>query len=201
MWINGKVTGIDWCDVQTSGGKACGTQVNASNAAYNDSTAVLTGTWGPTQTAQATVVAGTLGASSVEEVELRLRTNIEPHSIIGYEFDFRNVVNGGYIQIVRWNGPINNFTIISSSNNNYHGIKSGDVIKATAVGSTLTAYVNGIIVSQATDSFYSNGTPGVGFWNAGGSNGIFSKRQRIHPNPDAQSDTNSNTCPYPDPDS
>ena len=53
-WINGGATGLEWGNVQTSAGLAFGTIVNGAPPS-NDSTAVLTGTWGPNQTAQATL--------------------------------------------------------------------------------------------------------------------------------------------------
>src|SRR5260370_29942872 len=138
IWINGGTVGIDWSNVQAVKGHASGTQVWVGT--YNDSTAILSGAWGSDQSVQATVVAGTLWQSSVEEVELRLRTSISAHSITGYEFDFRDASPGGYVNIVRWNGPLNNFTEIASENNDYHGIKTGDTLLATAVGNTLSAY-------------------------------------------------------------
>src|SRR5664279_834065 len=52
-WINGKANGLDWSDVKTAGGLAFGTE--SGSGGYDDSTAILTGTWGPDQTAQATV--------------------------------------------------------------------------------------------------------------------------------------------------
>ena len=48
-------------------------------------------------------------ASSVfEEVELRLRTTITPHSITGYEVNCSVSTNSSnnYLQIVRWNGAL-----------------------------------------------------------------------------------------------
>jgi len=44
-----------------------------------------------------------------------------------------------------------------------HGV-SGNVLKATINGSTITAYLNGVEVVQATDSTYTNGSPGIGFY-------------------------------------
>jgi hypothetical protein len=162
-WINGKDVGLDWCNVATSSGLAFGTQ-SGSSYAYDDSTAVLSGTWGPNQTVQATVVSGNQNTNAVEEVELRLRTTITPHSITGYELDFRNASPGGYVAIVRWNGPLNSFTTLAEGNNAYHGIQNGDILKATIVDSVITVYVNNVLVCQATDSTYKNGSPGVGFW-------------------------------------
>ncbi len=86
---------------------AFGTQPGngSGNAEYNDSTAVLAGTWGPNQTAQATIaVNNASGASWVfEEVELRLRTTISAHPITGYEINCSVSTNPNnfYLQIVR----------------------------------------------------------------------------------------------------
>src|SRR5438477_9868133 len=52
-WTNGQEQGIDWKDMQTTTGLGFGTQVNSRT--YDDSTAVLTGDWGPNQFVQATV--------------------------------------------------------------------------------------------------------------------------------------------------
>jgi hypothetical protein len=161
-WINGGAQGIDWTDVRTTGGIAVGT-MPGNGYQYADSTAVLKGAWGPDQTAQAVVVTGNQNISAVEEVELRLRTTINPHSITGYEITFRNAAPGGYVAIVRWNGPLGSFASLASGNNSYHGISNGDVVKASIVGNTITAYVNGVVVSQATDATFTNGSPGIGF--------------------------------------
>ncbi len=54
IWVNGGAVGLDWNNVQTTGGvKAWGTQV-PSGAGTNDSIAALTGTWGTNQTAYGT---------------------------------------------------------------------------------------------------------------------------------------------------
>jgi hypothetical protein len=47
-WINGAAVGLDWADVQTTGGFAGG--VGPASAAYADPTAIVSGTWGPNQT-------------------------------------------------------------------------------------------------------------------------------------------------------
>lgn len=86
-WISGGVAGINWTNVRTTPGIALGTMPgNASgDAQYADSTAVLAGTWGPDQTAQATISVSNASDDPgvFEEVELRLRTTITP------VFDYR----------------------------------------------------------------------------------------------------------------
>jgi hypothetical protein len=167
-WINGGTVGLDWGNVQSNGTEAFGT-VQSGAPPYNDSTAVLSGTWASDQMAQATVHSINQTSSIQEEVELRLRTTITAHSITGYEFDYRCTADGSqYLALVRWNGPLNNFTYLVVHSPGGPGLHDGDVVKATAVGGTLTAYINGIQVMQATDSTYATGSPGVGFWNHGG---------------------------------
>ncbi len=55
-WINGGVVGLDWTNVQTTPGFAFGTMPGtAGSPGFADSWALLSGTWGPDQTAQATI--------------------------------------------------------------------------------------------------------------------------------------------------
>jgi len=52
-WGNGKAVGLDWADFATVPGHAFGLELGTTG--YDDATALLTGNWGPNQTAQATV--------------------------------------------------------------------------------------------------------------------------------------------------
>ena len=45
-----------------------------------------------------------------------------------------------------------------------YGVADGDIVAATAVGSLLTAFINGVRVLHATDSTYPTGNPGMGFF-------------------------------------
>ncbi|MGA2515980.1 MAG: InlB B-repeat-containing protein [Thermodesulfobacteriota bacterium] len=163
MWINGGTVGLDWCNVQTNGGSpglAYGTETGSIN--YNDSTALLTGTWGPNQTVTATVYTTITGNSNYEEVELRVRSSLSAHNCTGYEINFSVNPSNPYVQIVRWNGALGDFTELNGTGSS--GAKNGDVILATISGSTITAYINGTAVLSATDSTYSTGSPGMGFY-------------------------------------
>jgi hypothetical protein len=169
-WINGGTTGLDWTNVRTTPGLAFGTQTGSIK--YNDSTAVLAGPWGPTQTAQATVaVTSASGASGVfEEVALRLRTTITAHSITGYEINCAVSTTQNYIQIVRWNGPFGSFTQLDGRSAG--PCVNGDVLKATINGSTITVYRNGAAVFSVNDSTYTSGSPGVGLYLQGGDSSL-----------------------------
>jgi hypothetical protein len=164
-WISAHAIGLDWADVRTTPGLAHGTNSYSALTGYNDSTAVLTGTWGPNQTVQATVHTTNQQTGSIyEEVEIRLRTTITAHSLTGYEINFRCNHDGSqYIGIVRWNGPLSDFTQLGS-NVAGPGLVEGSVVKGTIVGSTITAYVDGVAITSQTDSTYTAGSPGMGFW-------------------------------------
>ncbi len=163
-WTNGKTPGLDWADVSTVPGLAFGTQ-SGSNG-YDDSTALLKGAWGPDQSVTATVYAGNQrGKKFYEEVEIRLRSSISPRRCTGYEILFRSLKGpDSYVQIVRWNGPLGDFTYLADQKGIKCGISNGDTVKATIVGNVITAYINNVQVAQAVDSTYPSGNPGMGFF-------------------------------------
>jgi hypothetical protein len=159
-WINGQTDGIDWHDMSTTPGLAIGHQ---SGSSYTDGTALLTGSWGPTQTVEAVVHAVNPKDSCYQEVELRLRSTLTPHSCSGYEISFKATkTSGAYLIIVRWNGPVGDFTYLLNTSGAQYGVTEGDVVKATIVGNVITAYLNGAQVGTATDATYATGNPGMG---------------------------------------
>lgn len=163
MWLNGKTNGGNWNDCAMLAGFIYGTQPNADGAEqYADAACALTGTWGPNQVAQATVSVPNTITSGSAEVELRLNTTIKSGSITGYEFNCSTNPTESYAQIVRWNGGLGQFTAIGWANTT---CRSGDVLKATRSGSTLTFYKNGSVIATANDSSFTGGSPGVGFYN------------------------------------
>jgi hypothetical protein len=165
-WINGQTVGLKWMNVRTTSGFAFGTESGSVN--FDDSTALLTGTWGPDQTVQATVHTVSQNDSIWEEVELRLRSSLSGLSCTGYEVNFRcSKTSNAYCQIVRWNGALGDFTLIDARGGSQYGVANGDVVKATIIGSTITAYINNVQVLQVTDSTYGGGSPGMGFYLGG----------------------------------
>jgi hypothetical protein len=164
-WVNGGTTGLDWVDVSTESGYAHG-NYSPSFPRYKDPTAILTGTWGPNQTVQGTVVCNNPNDRYYQEVELRLRSAISAHSNTGYELLFRcsKTLGEAYAQIVRWNGALGDFTYVGSCGlGTSCGVVTGDAVKATIVGSTIKGYINNVEVMSATDSTYATGNPGMGF--------------------------------------
>ena len=166
-WTNGLATGLDWKDCQTTTHFAFGTQDGSGG--YDDSTCVVNGSWGPVQTATGTIHVTT--QTAYQEVELRLHTTITPHSITGYEINL-SVGSNRYAQVVRWNGPLNDFTYLDSRSTG--AINDGDVLKATIDGSgVITVYINDVQQFQVADTTFTTGNPGMGFYSAGGTNSNF----------------------------
>jgi hypothetical protein len=165
-WINGGSTGLDWMDVHTSTNKAFGTQSGNSSNPYNDSTALLAGSWGNDQGAQATAYVTSIPPSCCAEVELRLRSTMTAHNSTGYEFNCSVFPSNPYMTIVVWPGPLkpngNDYPTVAFRGD--MGCANGDVLGATAIGSTLTFYKNGEMVLNGTDTTFSEGVPGLGFF-------------------------------------
>jgi hypothetical protein len=66
-----------------------------------------------------------------------------------------------YRQIVRRNGALGDFTLLDARST---GVVNGDVVKATAVGSTITCYINNTAIFSVNDTTYPSGNPGMGFY-------------------------------------
>jgi hypothetical protein len=184
LWVNGRTDGIDWADVVTEDGRAHGGKVRMSVAErraeqgnldesaaeaepegdYDDPTAVLTGSWGRNQYVRATVFSRNQTEDYFQEVEIRLRSAIAPHSCTGYEVFWRCLkTENAYAEIVRWNGAIGTFKSLARSQGPQFGVSHGDVVEATIVGNRITSSINGVGVLSATDDTYADGAPGIGF--------------------------------------
>ena len=163
-WVNGGATGGSWSNVVTVPGFARGTQTGVGG--YNDSLAVLTGSWGPDQTASATVrTQNQPGGNVFEEVELLLRFSITSGNARGYEVNFS--INKGYAQVVKWLGPLGSFSYVDSRGIGV--LHTGDVVKATVTGNppTFSLYINNVLQYTVTDTManpYTTGNPGMGFY-------------------------------------
>ncbi|SRR5258706_1667962 len=164
-WINGGTVGLDWHDCRTTPAFAFGTEPATIN--YDDSTCLVTGTWGADQTVEVTIHTVSPGAhATFEEVEVRLRSKISAHVNTGYEVNCSVKPGDPYMQIVRWNGALGDFTQLNGSN---VGCVDGDVLKATISGSKITAYKNGKAIITVTDTKFTTGLPGMGFYIQSGS--------------------------------
>jgi hypothetical protein len=163
-WIDGKAVGLDWNNPQSIPGKAFASVLSGTPNRYNDSVGQLNTSFGPNQYAQGTVyrAAGYSPSPSKHEVELLLRFQITAHNARGYEVMWGQT---GYLAIARWNGPLGNYTSLYDPGDPGIGpAVDGDVLRAEIIGSTIRVYKNGTLVATVSDTMYTTGQPGMGFW-------------------------------------
>lgn len=155
LWTCGRAVGLDWNSPQSISGQG-GFPGAATSVSFDDSIAHLSG-FNANHFAQGTVV-NTVADGNGHETEILLRFNITAHSATGYEVYWST--NEG-INLVRWNGPIGDFTYIDS--NGSFTPSTGRVLKATVVGSLITVFVDGVPIISHSDSTWTTGNPGMGF--------------------------------------
>jgi hypothetical protein len=173
-WVNGLTTGLDWQNIRTSAGLAYGTQ-SGNSGTYDDSTALLSGTWLQNTTIVTTCkTVNQQGTFCYCELEHRHRSLLSAHSNTGYEINVRanhGFPTGGasYTQIVRWNGAIGAFVMLKSvdeGTGNFTGLHDGDVFKSTFIGTVINVYIDygsGFVLVNTYDTSTGNdgGTPGT----------------------------------------
>ena len=158
VWTNGGTTGLDWTDVRKTPNLAFAT----SASGYRDSIACLSG-YPARMSSRGIIHMGVVGAGETHEIELLHRFVITPHNARGYETLLNN---GGNIQFVRWNGAVNDFTVLSGGAN--VSIKDGDEFRVDIIGNVISVYLNGAFVTTADvtrngGTVWSDGSPGIGF--------------------------------------
>jgi hypothetical protein len=185
IWVNGRTDGIDWVDIVAANGVAYGglsrmavaeqraqqgnldpgTSADAAPVGdYDDPTAVLGGVWGRNQHGKARVFSRNQTEDYFQEVEIRLRSAIVPHSCTGYEVFWRCLKNeNAYAEIVRWNGKAGDFTSLARRTGPDCGVQEGDLVEATIFGNVIRSYINGVQILEATDDVFAEGSPGIGF--------------------------------------
>lgn len=180
-WTGGQSAGGNlWGDMETTPGFIFGA---SQPTAFGDPLAILTGSWGTTQTATATVKVTSTPANGVccAEVELHVRQTIGASSITGYE-GYCSVVPGNqYCYIAGWGGSSGVFMNLTGGAFS-SALTTGDVMKLTASGAnptTVTLYVNNTQVRQFVDDGttayndsqphgpWLNGSMGVGVYTGG----------------------------------
>jgi hypothetical protein len=167
LWMGGKVIGLDWGDVSTTPGFAFG---RAGPKDYADSVALLAGEWPSDQRVEVVVRKGAV--FRYPEVSMRLRSSLAKHNCTGYEISY-SLKDGdaAYLIIVRWNGPLADFTYLLNVRGKPYAVNTGDVVMATVAGNEIKTYKNGLLMGAAKDGTYTRGNPGFGFNE--GSNGDY----------------------------
>jgi hypothetical protein len=152
IWRGGFTTGLKWANVQKTPGLAFGRQQIDVSGGFRDATAILTTPFSANQRATGTIV--------------NLRSAISANTNRGYECSLSmDQGGGGYAIIVVWHGDLGDFDYIGGSpfSGSQYNVVTGDTITADAIGNVISLYKNGVLIGSATDSEWSDGTPGMGF--------------------------------------
>jgi len=156
---------LAWQNFQTGSGNAFATATNPTQ--FDDSLAHLSG-FGANQYIEGVVHrAAGYNPTDPHEIELLLRFAITANNARGYEI---LMDSQGSHQIVRWNGPVGDFTVLPTTGPGTGPIANGNVIRAEMRGSVITVFKNGTPVSQATDTTFPTGNPGIGSFMRGTGN-------------------------------
>jgi hypothetical protein len=160
-WTN---RGVDWTPIRKQNGYACGAQTGTNTGIYkfDDSYAHLSG-FPPDQEAWGEAHIAKPDSPCIQELEILLRWSSSPHRTTGYEC-FARCANSdsSYVQVVRWEGPLGQFTYLADKRGTNYGLKDGDILKASIVGNVITVCINGNEKARVTDDTYKNGDPGIG---------------------------------------
>lgn len=166
-WLNGGLAGSN--NVQVSpAGIAHGVYTDHLPQ-YRDPNAILTGSWSPNQTVQATVYCNNPNPSYYQEVELHLRRTIvagSPGTQTGYEINWAcRGSAGNYSGVASWDGALGAFTSLDGGafQGNQYSVVTGDIVKASIVGSTISVFKNGTQLYTITNNKWVSGSPGMGF--------------------------------------
>lgn len=167
-WVCGKAAGLDWNNPQSASGRAfASVRSGESGSRYDDSIAHLSRslvTVGADQFAQGTVyrAPGYSPTGSKHEIELLLRFEITAHGARGYEILWGHE---GSFAIVRWNGPLGDYTDLGVNGPGPGVAVDGDVLRAAISGNLIMVYKNGALVGTSPpNSTWTDGQPGLGFW-------------------------------------
>lgn len=159
-----KNVGLDWTFIETGAGNAYGTQPQPNKMQYDDSYAHLSGFPANYTVSAVLHKEANIDGSCTHEVEILLRWSDAAHDAHGYECNL--AWDGGYAEIVRWNGKINDYTYLTRSNAPM-GVHDGDTLSASIVGNLIKVTLNGVEIARATESTFATGQPGMAFWRGG----------------------------------
>lgn len=165
-WLNGATDGLDWIDLQTSPGKLFANAFDPAPGGVMDGLAQLSRTFlacTSNQYAEGTIFSTYSGGgppSGSHEAEVHCNMTITAHSVTGYECYLNWAGNH---TLVRWNGVFGDFTPLASNNiSTFTAPVAGDVIRIENNSGVLSCYQNGVLRTQATDTTFTNGNPGMG---------------------------------------
>jgi len=91
---------------------------------------LLKDVWGKNQHGKGKVFSRNQTEKCYQEVEIRLRSSLTPHNCTGYEVFWRCLKTPkAYVEIVRWNGKVKDWTSLKKHIGAKYGVKDGDLVE------------------------------------------------------------------------
>lgn len=176
IWDRGLEEGLKWTSPQVTANGCVASEGPTPNR-FDDDIAVLKRTYrafANNQFVQGVMylAPGYNANGGKHECEMWLRGQITANNARGYECSIGMQTSfGTYAFCTRWDGAENSFTTLidpangtGSYTHTPTAIADGDVYRVEITGTTITFFQNGIVIFTVTDSTFSSGNPGVGFW-------------------------------------
>jgi hypothetical protein len=169
-WLGGATDGTVFSNVQTATNLAYATNIN--NGTYDDSLALIKSSVcapGNDQFAEGVYsLDGAYTPPGSHETELILRGTFQSGPNYGPLYEISCPWHSD-ISVIRQDGTLGGFTVLSGTGSGSGILVNGDVIRAKIVGNTITVYKNGVSILVVVDSTITTGQPGMGFFvGAGG---------------------------------
>lgn len=183
--LHGLQDGGDWGNVKLNNGVLCGTTVSPAPP-YNDSVTLIRGTSSPNIQLVSTVYRGANStAANSQECEHLLNGTITSGVASFYESMMAVHGTNIYVDLVRWNGPLNSFTILRHITAGLSAAQNGWLFKTTKIGPMIRIYIDDgggfdeittfdVSTADANPNgatVYTGGLAGIGFYQRGGAAG------------------------------
>lgn len=178
-WRLGKREGTDWNNPKILAAGECVAStlmpIDGSDRYGDDIGIIATSIFAfPADQHAKVVVYKVSGYSGTQhEVEVLLRFSVAANDAHGYEVLWGNP---GYLSLVRWNGPLGNYTPLYETDTGDVPVPAnGDTLEAQIVGDLVSVWINSTLVLDSFDvsAFdgvaFDSGQPGLGIWPVTGS--------------------------------
>jgi hypothetical protein len=176
IWQCGLQVGQDWTDPKVTANGCVATSAPTPNRYSDDIAFINPAARVYTRKQRALAVlykaAAYTAGGGAHECELFLLGNISAHSVTGYECSMGIDTTGTYFFVVRWEGAAGTYTPlwdphggIGSYLNTPSALADGDTWEAKIDNSgVILLKQNGVSIGTVTDTTYTSGQPGLGFW-------------------------------------
>lgn len=178
VWLNGGTNGVDWTNIRTTTNFAFGTMTGSepcsspppsppANGCKDSKATYSPGTWAHQQKAHGKVHVTSTPSGGSYEIELFLLSAISANVASGYEANCSTNPSTPYVQLVRWNGGLGDFTYITGSGTATSCADGDEFDFVVDSSGNFTIKKNGATFFTGTDTAFTTGNPGIATFTQG----------------------------------